>query len=88
MEAQKRKNDAGGAELNNQVKHTTNQENLQALQSIPPYKLRIMLKQADRIYSQLMDIPQFAATYDDVEFILETVLGAVRKARGKGDVVV
>lgn len=83
METQKRKNDAGDAELNNQVKHTTIQENLQALQSIPPYKLRIMLKQADKIYSQLMDIPQFAATYDDVEFILEVVLETVKKARMK-----
>lgn len=83
MTEQKIKTDCNAADLNNQLKDTTIEENLQARHEIPPYKLKIMLKQAEKIYSQLMDIPQFASTYDDVEFILEVVLETVRKARAK-----
>ena len=81
MTEQKIKNDCEAAELKTQVNVTTSGENLQVRHDIPPYKLKIMLKQAEKIYSQLMDIPQFASTYDDVEFILEVVLETVKKAR-------
>lgn len=83
MTEQKIKNDCEAAELNNQIKDNTNNENLQARRDIPPYKLKIMLRYAEKIYSQLMDIPQFVPAYDDVEFILEVVLETVQKARMK-----
>lgn len=78
---QKIKNDCEAAELNNQLKDTINGEILQARSGIPPYKLKVMLKQADRIYDQLMGIPQFVTTYDDIEFVLELLLESVQKAR-------
>lgn len=88
MTEQKIKTDCEAADLNNQLKDTTNGEVLQARRGIPPYKLKIMLRYAEKIYSQLMDIPQFVPTYDDVEFILEVVSDTVRKARGENDVLV
>lgn len=78
----------GGTDLKTQLNVTTIEENLQARHEIPPYKLKIMLRYAEKIYSQLMDIPQFVPTYDDVEFILEVVSDTVRKARGENDVLV
>ena len=88
MTEQKIKTDCEAADLKTQVNVTTIEENLQARHEIQPYKLKIMLKQAEKIYSQLMDIPQFVPTYDDVEFILEVVSDTVRKARGANDVLV
>lgn len=80
---QKIKTDCEAADLNNQLKDTINGEILQARSGIPPYKLKVMLKQADRIYYQLMGIPQFVTTYDDIEFVLELLLESVQKARQK-----
>lgn len=79
---QKIKNDCEAAELKTQVNVTTIEQNLQAPGGITPYKLSILFKHADRIIHQLTNIPQWLATYDDIEFVLEMVLTAVRKAKG------
>lgn len=51
---------------------------------IQPYKLSCMIKTAAKITEMMTKIPDFLVTYDDIEFILDIVQAAVRKAR-KGD---
>ena len=80
---QKIKNDAESAELNNQVNRNTIEENLQVRHEIQPFKFAVMVRHADKIIGQLVNTPSWVMTYDDIEFVLEMILDAVRKARMK-----
>lgn len=49
--------------------------------TIQPYKLTSMMKTASQITDKLTNIPAFIVTYDDIEFILEIVMMAVKRAK-------
>lgn len=40
-----------------------------------------MMKYASKIINQLVSIPNWLVSYDDIEFILEIVTNAIKKAR-------
>ena len=78
---QKIKTDCEAADLKTQVNVTTIEENLQARHEIPAWRFAVMMKPADRIINQLVNTPSWVMGYDDIEFVLEMTLDAVRKAR-------
>ncbi len=49
--------------------------------TIQPYKLSCMMKTAAKVTDMLTKIPEFMVTYDDIEFILDVVQAAVRRAK-------
>lgn len=48
---------------------------------IQPYKLNCMMKTAAKVTDMLTKIPEFMVTYDDIEFILDIVQAAVKRAK-------
>lgn len=74
-----------GAIKTNQVDYNAIQRNLQLPERIPPYKLSVMFKQAEKIINQLINAPHWQTSYDDIEFILQMILSAVRCAKVGGD---
>lgn len=72
-----------GTYPNSQLDSITIREEMQAPEYIQPFKLSIMFKYANKIINQLVSIPDWLVNYDDIEFILEMVLDAVRKAKVK-----
>lgn len=57
----------------------------QRLNAIQPYKLNVMMKYASKIINQLVSIPNWLVSYDDIEFILEIVTNAIKKARANNE---
>lgn len=57
----------------------------QGLNAIQPYKLNVMMKYASKIINQLVSIPNWLVSYDDIEFILEIVTNAIKKARANNE---
>ena len=57
----------------------------QELNAIQPYKLNVMMKYASKIINQLVSIPNWLVSYDDIEFILEIVTNAIKKARANNE---
>ena len=57
----------------------------QGLNVIQPYKLNVMMKYASKIINQLVSIPNWLVSYDDIEFILEIVTNAIKKARANNE---
>lgn len=57
----------------------------QGLNAIQPYKLNVMMKYASKIINQLVSIPNWLVNYDDIEFILEIVTNAIKKARANNE---
>lgn len=55
------------------------------LNAIQPYKLNVMMKYASKIINQLVSIPNWLVSYDDIEFILEIVTNAIKKARANNE---
>lgn len=49
--------------------------------AMTPYKLSILMKEADKIITRCANIPQWLISFDEMEFLLEMVLDAVRKAK-------
>lgn len=74
-----------GANQNNQADYSKIRDNLQLPESIPPCKLGVMFKQAEKIINQLINTPHWQASYDDIEFTLQMILSAVRCAKIGGD---
>lgn len=85
MNDQKEKTDCGAADLKNQFNCTAVRENLQAKSDlrIPPYRLAVLFKQADKFLNQLVSLPAWLVSGEEIEFILEVMLDTVRKANGK-----
>ena len=54
----------------------------QGLNAVQPYK---MMKHASKIINQLVSIPNWLVSYDDIEFILEIVTNAIKKARANNE---
>ena len=44
-----------------------------------------MMKYASKIINQLVSIPNWLVNYDDIEFILEIVTNAIKKARANNE---
>ena len=57
----------------------------QGLSAIQPYKLNVMMKYASKIINQLVSIPNWLVSYDDIEFILEIITNAIKKARANNE---
>jgi hypothetical protein len=57
----------------------------QGLNAVQPYKLNVMMKHASKIINQLVSIPNWLVSYDDIEFILEIVTNAIKKARANNE---
>lgn len=60
-----------GAIKTNQVDYNAIQRNLQLPERIPPYKLSVMFKQAEKIINQLINAPHWQTSYDDIEFMMK-----------------
>ena len=83
---QKIKNDAESAELKNQLHLNINGPEVQEeIRNIPPWKLAILFKLAEKFMNQLANQPTWLISNYEVEFILQTMLDTVRRARGTGD---
>lgn len=48
---------------------------------ITPYKLSILMKQAQKIVNQCASVPQWLISYEEMEFLLEMVLDAIKKTK-------
>lgn len=48
---------------------------------ITPYKLEMLMKAATKIIGTLTNIPNFMVSYDDMEFVLDVVASAIKRAR-------
>ncbi len=59
----------------------TIKSNIQPQNNIPPYKLAYMMKITYQIVDKLANVPMFMMTYSDIEFVLETIMDAVKKAK-------
>lgn len=78
-----KKDAPGSAEI--QFHNITPELPEQELNAIQPYKLNVMMKYASKIINQLVSIPNWLASYDDIEFILEIVMNAIKKARANNE---
>lgn len=85
MKDQKEKTDCGAASLKTQFNCTAAGENFQGKSDprIPPYRLAVLFKQADKFLNQLVSLPAWLVSGEEIEFILEVMLDTVRKANGK-----
>ena len=83
MSDQKRKNDAESAELKNQLNCKTVCENLQekSADRIPPYRLAALSRYANNFLKQFESIGTWEISYAEIEFVLETLLDMIRRAR-------
>lgn len=75
---QKMKNDAQGAELKNQFNFTTKEASSQGIQ---PWKIATLFKLAEKFMNQLANQPTWLVSNYEIEFILEIMLDAVRRAK-------
>lgn len=84
--SQKIKNDAESAELKTQVNLSTDDVEMQGQNKrIPPWKIAVLFKLAEKFMNQLANQPTWMLNNYEVEFILQVMLDAVRRARGAGD---
>lgn len=83
MTDQKRKTDCGAADLKTQFNCNAVSENLQAKSgyNIPPYRLAALSKYANAFLKQFENMGTWEITYIEIEFVLETLLDMVRRAR-------
>ena len=70
-----------GSYPNEPSKAETIKSNIQTPNNIPPYKLAQMVKLAYQITDKLANVPAFMMTYSDIEFVLEVVMDAVKRAK-------
>lgn len=83
MLEQKRKTDCGAADLKTQLNCNAVSENLQAKSGydIPPYRLAALSKYTNNFLKQFESMGRWEITYIEIEYVLETLLDMVRRAR-------
>lgn len=84
MEPKNERTTDGAADLKTQVNLNTVHENLQVFKrGIQPARVAILFRIAEKFMNQLVNQPNWVTSLDEMEYILEVMLDAVRRAQGK-----